>query len=372
MFDLLPLQDAVNSLYSTVLTNQHAFGVQNLWVPRGADLNVNELYGGLNIIESMPGMKPESLQMTQTPQEVFNFMQMLVKDMETISGVNSVARGNPESSLTSGTSLALVQSQALQFMSGLQQSYIHLIEDVGTGLIELLQDFASAPRIAAIVGIQNQTDLVKFTGDDISNINRVVVDVGNALAQTAAGRAEMANNLLQYGHQDLTVEQYLQVIQTGKLEHMTKYIDEENELILAENERLVDGSVPVRALYSDRHIQHIKAHRAVLADPSIRHSDPELIERTDAHIQEHLQLLREVDPNLLAIFGEQPLGPVAGSPVSPETAQEGQMPPGEVPPADLGANPEAAGIDPLSGVALPDPAEPPPVNDPRMMQGGPV
>ena len=53
--------------------------------------------------------------------------------METLSGVNSVARGNPEASLQSGTALAMVQSQALQFMSGLQQSYIQLIEDVGTG-----------------------------------------------------------------------------------------------------------------------------------------------------------------------------------------------------------------------------------------------
>jgi hypothetical protein len=55
MFDLLPLQDALNALYSTVLTNQHTFGVQNIYVPRGADIQLKALEGGLNIIEGNTG-----------------------------------------------------------------------------------------------------------------------------------------------------------------------------------------------------------------------------------------------------------------------------------------------------------------------------
>lgn len=189
MFDLLPLQNQVNSIYSTVATNQNAFGVQNILNPRGNDVRVNQLEGSLNFIEYTPvpnspsGGRPEALNLTQTPPEIFNFLQMLVRDMETISGVNSVARGNPESSLKSGSALALVQSQALQFMSTLQQSYIQLIEDVGTGLINLLRDFASVPRIAAISGINNRMKMVNFSGDDLDYINRVLVDVGNPLAQ---------------------------------------------------------------------------------------------------------------------------------------------------------------------------------------------
>ena len=374
MFDLLPLQDAVNSLYSTLLTNNHAFGVQNLWVPRGADLNVNELSGGLNIIESLPGMKPEPLQLTQSSPETTNLIAKLEQTMETLSGVNSVARGNPEASLKSGNALALVQSQALQFISGLQQSYIYMIEDVGTGLIELLKDFASAPRVAAIVGKDNVTDLKEFTGDDISNINRVIVDVGNAMAHTAAGRSEMANNLLQYGSQDMTVEQYLQVMQTGKLELMTNNITDQNELIAKENERLIDGTVQVSAVYTDRHMRHIKEHSAVLDDPDLRANDPELIARVDAHIQEHLQLLRETNPDLLAIIGEQPLSPVGGSPVAPGTVEGAATDvPAGMEPMPAQADPAMTGsIDPMQGQNLPQPAEPPPVNDPRPLQGGPA
>lgn len=131
LFDVLPLQDAINSLYSTILTNQNAFGVQNVLVPRGSDVNEENLGGALNILSYNAQFgKPEALNLTQTPAEIFNFVEKLERTAETLSGVNSVARGNPESSLKSGNALALVQSMALQYMSGLQQSYVKMVEDV--------------------------------------------------------------------------------------------------------------------------------------------------------------------------------------------------------------------------------------------------
>jgi len=124
---------------------------------------MNQISSGMTHIEYNPiqgapnGGAPQPLNLTNTPAEIFNFMQMLEKAMETISGINSVVRGNADqaSNLRSGNALALVQSQALQFISGLQQSYIQMIEDVGTGLINLLKTFAAAPRVAAIAGTNN-------------------------------------------------------------------------------------------------------------------------------------------------------------------------------------------------------------------------
>lgn len=187
LFDLLPIQDAVNSLYSTVLTNQHAFGTQNIWVPEGANISLKGLEGGLNILQGQPNMKPEPLNLTQTPAEIFNSINMFERLLETLSGVNSVARGNPEASLKSGAALALVQSQALQFISGLQQQYVQLVEDVGTGMINMLKDFAAVPRVAMIVGKSNASYIEKeFSGDDLSQVNRVIVEIGNPLSKCLA------------------------------------------------------------------------------------------------------------------------------------------------------------------------------------------
>ena len=329
MFDLLPLQEAVNSLYSTILTNQHTFGVQNIYVPRQADISFKTLEGGLNIIEGNAQQgKPEAMNFTQTPAEVFAFLKTLETQMETISGVNSVARGNPEASLKSGSALALVQSMALQFISGLQGQYVNMIEDVGTGLINMLKDFAAVPRVAIIAGEVNKNYVEKESkGDDLSNINRVIVDIGNPLANTKSGRLQMASELIQYGIVE-TPQDYFTVLNTGQLGTMTDAVQDELDLIKKENENLVNGQGVVQAIAIDEHLKHIKGHRTILSDPTLR-QEPEVAQRVLNHIQEHVNLLRSVDPALLTIIGEQPLGPQAGSPPGPGNQQvNASQPPG--------------------------------------------
>lgn len=359
MFDLLPIQEAVNSLYSTILTNQHTFGVQNIVAERDSGFTYSELAGGLNLIEVNPGSQaPQALNLTQTPAEVFNFVQMLERAMEMISGVNSVIRGNPDpkQNLRSGNALALIQSQALQYISGLQQSYIQLIEDVGTNLVFLLQDYASVPRIAEIAGKSNATYMKEFTGADLKGISRVIVDVGNALSQSVAGRVEMAAQMMQMGAIK-TPEEYISVINTGKLETMTESQNKQLLLIRAENERLTDASAPVMAVLTDDHNLHIREHQAVLADPDLR-MDPELVNRALSHIQEHIDILSNPNvANVLLQLGQQP---IQAPPVAPPPPQgQGQVSQQEVN-QNVAGNPQANAVDiqtQLSG-ELPQPAQP--------------
>lgn len=312
MFDIYPIQEAMNTVYSTVLTNQVAHGVQNVWVPKGADINLMQLEGGMNVIEST--QKPEPLNLTQTAAETFKFLEILVQASETLSGISSVTRGNPEASLHSGNALALVQSMSLQFSSGLQQSYVKLIEGVGTSLINILKDFATSPRIAAIVGKNNKTYLKEFTGEDINAINRVVVDVGNPLSRSIAGRVEMAQQLLQMGVVK-TAEQYIQVLNTGRLDAMYEGEMKESLLIQKENERLSEGT-SIKVSPTDRHRLHIVEHKTILSDPDLREDDT-LVKIVFDHIEQHMDALRNTDPDLLAMVGEQalqPLTPPAGNP----------------------------------------------------------
>lgn len=368
MFDLLPIQDYVNSLFSTISTNQAAFGVQNVLMPRGTDIIPSNMAGGLNLIEYNAEMgEPKALNLTATPKEIFDYLEYLIKQMEIISGVNSVARGNPDPNLKSGNAMALIQSMSLQYMSGLQQSYIHLIEDVGTGMIKMLQQFASVPRIALIVGKANRTEMREFTGDEISQINRVIVDVGNPLARSTAGRVEMAEQMLQMGIIK-TPEQYMTVINTGNLETMTEDTMSELDLIRAENESLVDNQ-EVIAVATDQHSLHIKEHKSVLADPVLR-KDPQLVARTLNHIQEHINLLRGIDPQLLAMMGEQPLTPPGmpqGAPQAPD--DQTTVPPEDAATSGVMQQPmvQTSNAAEALGINAPAPAQPPQMQVPPGM-----
>lgn len=325
MFDIFPIQEGINSLYGTIMTNQNAFGVQNVFIPRGADITISNLEGAMNIIEA--NQKPEALNLTQTPAEVFKFVDMLIQAAETISGVNSVARGNPEASLKSGTALALVQSQALQFISGLQQSYVRMIEDVGTAVIQILKDFATTPKVIALVGKNNRPYLKEFTGEKISSINRVVVDVGNPLSRTIAGRVQMAEQMMQMKVIQ-NPQQYFQVINTGRIDSMYEGQMDELLLIKKENEEILEGKNPLVSPL-DKHSEHIQEHKAVLADPDLR-NDPMLVKTAMDHIEGHLNALRNTDPSLLQMIGEQPLPPIQpqmppGGPQGPQQPPQGAL-----------------------------------------------
>lgn len=312
LFDLIPIQDAINSVYSTVLTNHNAFGVQNIINPTGNNVEFSQVTDGMNWIEYDKDVgPPAALQLTKSSSESYQLINILEKVMETISGINSVARGNPEASLKSGTALALIQSQAIQFMSGLQQNYIQLLEDSSTFVINLLKEFADEPRVIAIAGISNTSRMKEFNNNDITNINRVICDVGSALLSTHAGRWQVAENLIQMGL-ITTPEKVLELLTTGSLTNLIQGTTDELDVIRAENEALVNGN-PVIAISIDHHAMHIREHRGVLSDPTLRF-DQELVQATLSHIQEHITLLRETDPALLAVIGEQPVGPAQGSP----------------------------------------------------------
>lgn len=306
-FDLLPLQKAIDDLYSIVTTNQTSFGVQNIILPKGHNLSVQQLSGGLNLIEYDAGLAPpDSLNLTNTPAEIFNFITQLEQQMETISGVNSVARGNPEASLKSGSALALVQSQAIAFNAVLQHSYIQLLEDVGTATIEILKDYARTPRIAAIAGKSRRNLVKEFTGDDLDQIKRVTIDVGNPLASTTAGRVQLAENLIANG-MIKDPQQYIQVLTTGRLDPVIEGEQAELLNIRSENEEMSMGN-SVEVLVTDSHKQHILEHKALLASPEARR-DPNLVMIITQHIQRHIEELSNPEnANLFMMLGQEPLG----------------------------------------------------------------
>jgi len=336
MFDLFPIQESINSLYSTLMTNNSAFGVQNLFVQRGSDLDINSLEGALNILEG--NSKPEPIQLTASAPETYKFLQMLESVMETISGINSVTRGNPEASLKSGAALALVQSMAIQFMSRLQNNYVKLVENIGTSLINILKDYAKTPKTIALVGQNKRQYLKEFTSDKIDAIDRVIVTVGNPLARTTAGRVQMAEQLLQMGLLK-NPKDYLSVINTGTLDGAFEGIMDERLYIRLENEYMMEGK-DVMVDITDTHAEHILEHRTLMFDPDLR-LNPTLRQIVQTHIQTHIDMLRNVDPDLLMLLGQQPL----------QNANMGQMPPPMQAPNDGGmsAPPGMMGGDMASG-----------------------
>lgn len=324
-YDLLGITTNLDALNSIVATGQMNYGMQNVLLPRGGEYNVYALAQGLNGIEYDPKLgEPKPLNLLATPKEIIDNITRLEHKQETLSGLNATARGDIDRDL-SGAALALIASQAVQFNNGLQQSYNMLAEEVGTGIIEILQEYATTPRVASIAGKSNRYRVKEFKGSDLSGINRVGVEQVNPMSKTAAGRMTMADNLLKNGTIK-TAAHYFEVIMTGTLDSLYEHETSQILLIRSENEDLADGKTP-SALLTDQHVAHIKEHATVLDSPEAR-SNPTVVASVIAHNQKHIDLLRNTDPTLLTILGEQPLPP-QGTPAAPPGPPQGPpKPPG--------------------------------------------
>ena len=354
--DLLPIQDAFNMTVSAILTNQAANAVQNFQCPKGAAPRVTQIMDGMNVFEYDPKAgKMETMDLLKTAPEVFNFANFLSQQAELVSGVNQIARGNAPGTM-SGTAMALIQQQAIQFSSGVQVGLNSLSESVGTGLLELLQTFAVVPRIAMIAGKSKRSFMRKFKGEDLKGISRVFVDNANPLTKTSAGRVEIANQLLQTQGMIKTPEQYIAVLTTGNLEPLYEHENGQNMLIRSENEWLMDGK-QVTALMTDDHALHVLEHQCVLNSPEAR-ENPTVVQQVLAHIQEHINFAKTMDPVVAAMLKQASFA--APQPPAPEQmgAPQGQ---GPAPVMD-NQNPITAQAE---AVALPSPAMPPEMMPPQ-------
>jgi hypothetical protein len=330
--DVLSLQYALNSTLSTIVTNQSALGVQNVWVPAGSNLTWKEIVGGLNLVEGGT-QPPQALNLLNTKEETFKLLDLLNKMMELTSGINQVVRGDPEASLKSGAALALVQAQAVQFSSIIQQSFVKLTEDVATETIHQYQDHADLEHMVTITGAGNRQYQKSFTKKDIEKVDRVIVNLGNPLSATVAGLMAQMNLVKSPEQLDL-------VLTTGRLEPVVKNPRDEMMNIEAENEKLMDGKDVHGALF-DNHPLHIQENSSVLNSPESREK-PEVVKAVTAHLMEHMNLWQQATQSAPAILAAKNIPPCPQPPsqMAPAMPPGGpQMPPGGANALPLPPNP---------------------------------
>lgn len=361
-FSLLPLAEANNRLTSTLLTNVATFGVTRILNPRGSSISLQALSENLAVIDYSPvgssGGKPEVLDMSNPiTKEVGDLLKFMNQKMETYVSIPASMRGQASDEEMSGAARAMEASTALQFSSGFQQSFLRLLEDVGTGMIQDINSFATAPRIAIIVGKQDQGYLKSYTQKDFEGVDRVVVSASNPLLNTTAGKINLADQLLTNGmlpQGQAGAMKYIQVINTGRIDPETQALQSEYMAINSDKESLLAGQMPMIQM-TDNHPLRMQEVNALNNNPIIR-ANPQLGNLVRQYVLAHFQQWLQMPPLLAAALGIQP--PPPQTPPGGGTPPPGEKPPtgGSHPPGQPGQPPH-----PIHGPAEGGPSQPNPI-----------
>lgn len=382
VWDLLVPQELYDAGWSNLETNHDASGTKVMFVAKGSNINEADLAAGKRVIECDVGpdgelVKPETVDLLGSQSELYKHMDAVEAFMEKSSGLNSVARGEPNANLKSGAALALVQSLAVQFNSAFQAARIitrEKLAKLGYTIVRKTMPKGST-RLAQLAGSGDDEYLKKVSVDDMEDVRSVQIEVGSPLMNQPAGRLEIAQTLLQTPGMIDTPQQLLQLIDTGRLDPMLKAPVAALNIIATENDLLNEKRLPtgedktdpktgqvmvgpdgmpvkssVRA--TQDHATHVREHAALLTT----FADPQVIAIVEQHIKDHVEMLSQMPAFIAELTGQTVMPP-------PPPPMPGEMPPedGAPPPEKPKGGPKLPkGNAPAPGRAQPLGAPPPP------------
>ena len=372
--DLSGCQEMFDNSLSSIATNQAQWAVQTVANPRGSNINVTEL-NGMRYMSYTPqnipgGGLPTPLQLTKTAPETFKFTDQLGELMQDMSLLNGAMTGNLPPGVSSGTAIATLSANSIEFITSISKSYNLCWEKTMMHAINAYAKFAKIPQPVKLTQKGGQETHKEFKGDDIQNISGMVLETVNPLMKTFAGRLEIGEKLITIPR-DIWPE-YVSILEGRPLDEVYKGELTVGDLITQENEVLEAGE-PTPVLATDDHPVHIQKHADCLSDIGVR-TNGKAVKVLLEHILEHYQQIKQGDPALMGIMktgripegGLPPQGgPPPGGPGGGPKPLAGP-PPGAMDKPQPGA--DRPGKPPPMSIAQPDVATPAP--DALQRQGG--
>lgn len=355
--DLQSLQEAENGAISAITTSLSAHGVGHIWMKPGDRLTAKNFEGGLRALVSEN--QPVPINFTAISPDTWKAADLYVRAMEYLSGVNSTRRGQPEASLRTGKALQIIAAQAIEASSSFSESYRQMTEELATHMVRCLMKYGRGERLVSIVGRNNLPSLETIDTQNLSKIDRVMVESVNPLTGTLFGRIAVADDL---ADKQLVknLREYMALQTSGTIEPLLEFEQSSLNLVHEENELLRQG-MGVLASELHPHVLHVKEHSTILSNLKNAADDP-IRNAVIAHIMDHIRLWTSPDQTVqalqAALSGEPPPFVIAPPGMMGPGGPGGPPPPGGQPPPPGGGPPGAPANQPpdVSGSATTAPA----------------
>ena len=284
-FLIQPYQEALTEVMSKIISSFDALGYNLLWVQTGSAMpDPRKWQGPVPYIES--DSKPEVIELSVVPPEVYTILEMILRQMDEQFGMHQVAQGGTGENVRAGVMQGFMQEQTRRIHSTRHDSFLELVEKVGTRTLNVLKDYPSGERITELAGVHEQGSLVHWRKEDLFDSTSMKVNVGPEMTRTQSGRLSILGMLAQFGFQ-IRPEDAVALLEGAPLEVLTGTTSADIDTALLENEEFLRGIFQHNALPTDNHQYHVKTHAQLLGDPRVR-ANPQLLEIALSAILDHL------------------------------------------------------------------------------------
>lgn len=193
------IQKEHNNL-STLISKNIWLAAHPKWLlPKGA-CKIESLGNDATIVQYQGPVAPQMAQVAPNSPEVYAFRDKLKEEMEQIYAVHGVSRGQPPSGVTAAVALQFLNEQEAERSSDEIAKKNDFLKRVARKTLSVAGDYYEMDdgRTMRILGKENKFLLRHFDSANLSKPYDIKVDLGNAIADSKAGKTQRIIEVLQY------------------------------------------------------------------------------------------------------------------------------------------------------------------------------
>lgn len=219
--DLIDLQRDYNKLRSQIAESRKKMAKPQLTAQKGA-VTAAKITNEIGVlIEYKAGMQaPVPLALQNVPQYVLQEVDLILRDIEDISGQHEVSKGQTPAGVTAATAIAYLQESDDSFMLPSFKGVEYGFSYVARHTLLLFVEFVDTERLIKITGKNDTFSTELLSGANIKRGTDIRIEPGSSLPESKAARQAYIMDLMVNGFVD--PQEGLDILQIGS---MRKLID---------------------------------------------------------------------------------------------------------------------------------------------------
>jgi hypothetical protein len=246
----------INNLTTMAVRNIKLCSSPKWMIPKGS-VKLDQLNNNTGIVQYQGPIAPQLLAPSTIAGELFNLRNALKEDVQQVSAVHGVSRGEPPAGVKAGVALQFLNEQENERQSNFIMKYNEFIRRVADKTIKVCSQYydESDERTIAILGKNDEYARVPFDVETLSREFDVRIQNSSALPESKGQRIQNILDLSERFPTLVDEEQVADMLDFGQSE---KWYDEATAAVRAaerENEMLMEGEEKQPEIY-EYHLQH--------------------------------------------------------------------------------------------------------------------
>lgn len=356
LWDIIPVQDALNNDLSAMVNHVKVYGDQQWQVPATANLKLDNATNATGKIYTYTGDKGmEPVQSTELHQSHFQILNTLHSFGQSLGAAQDITRSNK---VLSGNALATLQQMDDTVLRPVLEDVGEAIEGACEQALKLMAEYYTNERLIKMTGMQGWEIKDGFVGEMLNNNFDVQVRLMTGLSNNPQVRQESVLKALQA--QIISPQQAANYLEMGDSDKMLEDIQKENEIVDRRIRDITDvNNYTINPMTGEKKctvIAHAWDNHALMVEKLITymrenydHQPPEVQKELDFMLQFHKQALAP-PPMMPGAPGAQPgMPPMPQGAPTPSGLPDSVQNPADQPPAGSIPSPAATGMTQIPG-----------------------